>query len=170
MNKEYTVIGRITGLHGVRGEVKFIPYGGIDAFSWKAVFVEEKNGRTRIEIASTRRHKNGFLILFKGYSSIDSSKELVGRDVSVSMHEVPGLPEGEYYHSDLEGLEVITDEAKPLGTITGIIATGANDVIMVEGLDGEILIPIIDETIKEVDLKGNRIIVHLLEGLIPEKK
>ena len=169
MNKEYTVIGRITGLHGVRGEVKFIPYGGIDTFSWKAVFIEKKNGRTRIEIASTRRHKNGFLILFKGYSTIDSSRELVGLEVMVSKTDVPDLPEGEYYHSDLLGLEVITDEAKPLGKITGIISTGANDVITVEGPEGEILIPITDESIKEVDLKGNRITVHLLEGLLPEK-
>lgn len=168
MSKEYTVIGRITGLHGVRGEVKFIPYGEIKAFSWKTVFLEEKGAQRALEIESTRRHKAGFLILFKGYSSRDSSKELVARDVRVPGAEVPRLPEEEYYHSDLVGLRVITDEGKPLGTVTEIIPTGASDVITVEGPDGEILIPVTDETIKEVDLEGNRITVHLLEGLLPE--
>ncbi len=170
MSKEYTEIGRITGLHGVRGEVKFIPYGEIEDFLWKAVFVEKKKGLTQIEIEKTRRHKSGFLILFKGYSTIESSRELVGLEVMVSKTDVPDLPEGEYYHSDLLGLEVITDEAKPLGKITGIISTGANDVITVEGPDGEVLIPVTEETIKEVDIEGNRITVHLLEGLLPDKK
>ncbi|GMR04710.1 MAG: ribosome maturation factor RimM [Thermodesulfobacteriota bacterium] len=171
MNKEEEdiIVGRITGLHGLRGEVKFHPFGDMEVFQWKTLFIEEKGRKKALNVEGARRHKKVFLLILEGYTSRESSGVLVGADVTVPKEEIPKLPEGEYYYSELEGLEVLTDGGKHVGYITEIISTGASDVISVGAEGGaEILIALTAETIKEVDLEGKKIIVGPLEDLLPE--
>lgn len=78
----------------------------------------------------------------------------------------PQLPPGEYYHYQLVGLTVITDHGENLGTIQEVLATGSNDVYVVTSDSGqEVLLPAIEQVIKEIDLASGKMLVHLLDGL-----
>ena len=76
------------------------------------------------------------------------------------------LPPGEYYHYQLVGLTVVTDQGETLGHVQEILATGSNDVYVVKSQSGgEMLLPAITQVVKEIDLASGRILVHLLDGL-----
>jgi 16S rRNA processing protein RimM len=81
------------------------------------------------------------------------------------VNRLRNLPEGEYYWRDIEGLKVITEEGKVLGTIESIFPTGGNDVYVVSGGEREILLPGIAEVIRKIDIDQGVMIVRLLEGL-----
>jgi 16S rRNA processing protein RimM len=73
------------------------------------------------------------------------------------------LPEGQYYAFQLIGLNVVTTKGKLLGQITDIMFTAGNDVYIVEG---EILIPAIEDVVKSIDLKKGRMLIEAIEGLL----
>ena len=79
------------------------------------------------------------------------------------------LPPGQYYQFQLMGLEVWTSDGKRLGQVAEILPTGSNDVYVVQGEDGELLIPAIEDVVKSVGLETGRITVELIEGLLPGK-
>ncbi len=75
------------------------------------------------------------------------------------------MPQGEYFHFQLLGLRVVTDDAEELGEITEIIETGSNDVYVVTGDTGQVLIPAIASVVREIDLAQGTMVVRLMEGL-----
>ena len=80
------------------------------------------------------------------------------------------LPEGQYYHHQIIGLKVLTQQGELLGTIIEILETGANDVFVIRPSNGrEILIPDTDEVILQIDLDKGQMIIHLLPGLLPDE-
>ena len=77
------------------------------------------------------------------------------------------LEEGEYFIADLIGMNVLTEENEELGKLEDIFNTGSNDIYVVKNNEGkQILLPAISEVVKEINLKENKIVVHLLEGLV----
>jgi 16S rRNA processing protein RimM len=101
-----------------------------------------------------------------GYSDRNEAEKLRAQWLRVPEDEALPLEEGEYYLYQVIGCTVITDEGQVLGQITEVIETKANNVFVVEGPDGEVLLPDIDEVIKEVNLENGRLLVHLLPGLL----
>jgi 16S rRNA processing protein RimM len=83
----------------------------------------------------------------------------------VTEAEALPLEEGEYFLFQLEGLAVETVEGEALGTLTRIIETGANNVFVVQGDQGELLLPDIAEVVQEIDFENGRMLVNLLPGL-----
>ena len=75
------------------------------------------------------------------------------------------LAPGLYYHHQLIGLAVYTEEGEHLGELAEVLETGANDVYVVNGPQGELLLPVIADVIRGVDLEDHRLTVHLLDGL-----
>ena len=84
--------------------------------------------------------------------------------------ELRPLGEGEYYHFQILGLEVRTTTGEVLGRVEQIISTGSNDVFVVRGPRGEVLIPAVDDVVKSVDPAAGRIEVEVVEGLLPPKR
>jgi 16S rRNA processing protein RimM len=85
--------------------------------------------------------------------------------VQVPLEEAAPLSEDEYYIYQIMGLEVWTSEGEHLGRVSDVLFTGANEVYVVEGERGEMLVPAIEDVVKEVDLEGGRLIVEPLEGM-----
>lgn len=170
MNKEQLLlVGKVVGVHGIRGEVKILPYGDCDKKPWKELLLSKQGHNTiTCEVADSRPHKGVILASLKGYDNRDAAGELVGFDVFVDKASLPLLPEGEYYHFQLQGMEVITDDGGAIGIITGIFSTGSNDVYVVKGANGEVLIPAVSNVILKIDVKAGKMVVHLLEGLMPK--
>ena len=150
-------IGKIVNTIGLKGEVKVYPY--IDDFTdIKFVYVNN----TRMEIERIRNKKTVVAIKFKEVNSIDEAEQLRNVIIELDDEDAPELEEGKYYIKDLIGFEVITDEGKVLGKLDDIFNTGANDIYQV----GKILLPGIDEVIKEIDTENKKITVHIIKGLL----
>lgn len=118
------------------------------------------------EIENLRPHRRRYLLSLKGCRTRNEAEAFRALEVKLRFDEVEALPEGTYYHWQILGLEVLTEEGRTLGEIQQIIETGANDVYVVRDQEGrEFLLPAIESVIREVDLRAGRVTVHLLPGL-----
>ena len=162
-------IGQIVNTFGIKGMVKVKPFtDDIRRFDeLKTVYVEKNNNQTEYEIEEVKYHKDMVLIKFKGIDKVEQAEMLRNSYLTVSRESVEKLEEGRYYIVDLLGLEVYTDEQILLGTLEDIFNTGSNDIYVVKDKQGkQILLPAIQDVIKQIDIENKKIIVHLLPGLI----
>ena len=116
-------------------------------------------------VTSIRQHGQLYLLLLDGFTDCDAVESLRGTVLYLHIDEQPPLPAGVYYLHQIEGLEVVTDAGETLGRVKEIIKTGANDVYVVQGERGEVLLPAIPQVIREVNLDEGRLVVRLMEGL-----
>lgn len=164
----FLVIGEVLKPHGVRGEVRVIPHTELpERFTWlETVYVGEDDPQpTAVEGA--RFHKGWVLLKLAGYDDRDAAKALRGALLQVPYEEAIPLEEGEYFLYELEGFAVYDETGERLGEVREIIETKANNVFVIDGARGEILLPDIPEVIQEIDFDNGRITVHLLPGLLP---
>ena len=163
-NPEAVIVGQIVATHGLSGSVRVrvlsdVPHR-FDVGQTLSV------GVNRYRIESTQPIRSGQLLLvFQGFHTKIDSRSLVGQYVTVPVTESPPLPEGEYFHYQLMGLRVVTEDNEELGTISDILETGSNDVYVVTGAGSEILIPGLAEVVKGIRLDDKIMVVDLPEGL-----
>ncbi len=164
---DFIVIGQITKPHGVRGEVRVKPHTDEPArFTWlEQVYVGAENPQP-MAVEKARVHQGMVLLKLTAVSNRTAAESLRGEWLLVPEAEALPLEEGEYFLFQLEGLTVVTTDDETLGTLTSIIETGANNVFVVQGEQGELLLPDIDEVVQEIDFENGRVIVTLLPGLI----
>jgi 16S rRNA processing protein RimM len=148
------VLGRISGVFGIKGWFKVHsftdPREAIlnyrnwlldDGGTWHGAKLEEGN-----------KHGRTIVARIAGVTDREQATRYVGNAIAVPRNEMPQLADGEYYWADLEGLQVIDKNGRVLGKVAYLLATGANDVLVVQG-EREILVPWLqDEVIKNVDL------------------
>ena len=150
------IFGRITGLFGVKGWVRLFSHTQpreaiLDYDRWLIGRDEEWR---EFRLAEGRRHGKAVIARLEGFLDCDQASGLIGADVAVERDQLPAAEKGEYYWADLVGLEVVTTDGRALGQVHHLLATGANDVLVVRGED-ECLVPFIrDRVIREVDLDG----------------
>jgi 16S rRNA processing protein RimM len=163
----FVELGRVAKTHGLNGEVSVkltgdLPFDRLEGVSvW---FTPPPHTLRTSRIVSVRPGPKGPLFSFEGVSDISTADTLRGCNVLVRAQDVPEYDE-EY---DPVGLDVIDDERGPIGTVTDVIVTGANDVWIVEGRFGEVLIPVIESVVHEIDEEAMTVRVTLLPGLIEE--
>lgn len=107
-------------------------------------------------------------VLLSNCNSRDEAESLQGLELYVDRLEATSHLDGRYFQFQIEGLEVHTEGGDHLGTVSGIIETGANDVYIIRGVGGEILVPAINGVIRTVNLNAGLMVVTLPAGLIPE--
>ena len=164
---EYLAVGYLRRPHGVRGEMLMDVHTDFPERLKIGEKVYVGPGYQPMVIASQRSHKAGMLVRMQGVNTPEEAGRFRNRWVYVLAADRPPLPAGEYYHHQLIGLTVHTDQDQVLGTLTGIIETGANDVYIVRDSAGsEVLLPAIPTVILNVDLSAGRMRVHLLDGLL----
>lgn len=161
-------VGVITQTHGIRGEVKVFPTTD-DAQRFKKlkkVILDNGKERRELEITSVKFFKNLVILKFKGIDDINDVEKYKKAPLFVTREDAVPLEENEYFIADLIGLKVISDEGEILGTLDDVLQTGANDVYVVKNDKGEeILVPAIKDCVKNVDIEGGEVTLHLLPGL-----
>lgn len=165
--QERLEIGQIVNTFGIKGEVKITPFtNDITRFDdLEKVYVKTRKESKQYKIETIRYHKNMVLIKFEGINNPEDANLLRNAFLEIDREDAIPLEEGTYFIVDLIGLEVYTDEGELLGKVEDIYNTGAKDIYVVKNeLGKQILLPGIDEVIKEVKL-NDRIIVHLIPGL-----
>ena len=152
--KQPVILGRIVGLFGVRGWVKVYSYtepreAVLDYKEW---LLNRNGGWQRAVLAEGKRHGKAVIARLEGVEDREAAAELTGSDIGVDRDALPDPGEGHYYWADLEGLVVVHKDGTELGKVASLMATGANDVLVVDG-PGERLIPFVPgEVILDVDL------------------
>jgi 16S rRNA processing protein RimM len=167
--REYFEVGIISGMHGLKGEVKIYTTSQDPARfeDLDTVLLDLGNEKLPLEIERVRYSGIQPLLKFKGYDRIEDVEKWKGRSLCVSRENALPLEENEYYVGDLIGCRVLLEDGKDFGTLTDVRQTGANDVYTVRMASGkEVLIPAIDSCIREVSPEKGEIRIHLLEGLL----
>jgi 16S rRNA processing protein RimM len=164
------LIGEIVASFGVRGQVKMRSYTDyVEHFRRKIRTIYLGPNRQAYTITAMFEHKPGLLILtLDGVTTREAADGLRGSDVTIPEQQAAPLAEGEYFLHQLYGLTVITDEGEELGTVREVLTTGANDVLVVPRHGKpDALIPMIHDVVRTLDFTNSRIVVHLIEGLLP---
>ena len=161
-------VGVISSTHGVRGEVKVYPTtDDVNRFKkLKTVILDTGREQMTLSIESVKFFKNMVILKFKEFNNINDIEKYKGKDLLIRRDQAVKLAPNENFITDLIGLKVVTDEGKEFGTLTDVLQTGANDVYVVKNDKGEeILVPAIKDCVKNVDIEGGEILLHLLPGL-----
>jgi len=174
MSGKWYTVGKIVNTHGIRGDVKVLPQTDFAdqrfASGSKLLMVNEESGESReVKIVSSREQKNVYLIKLDGFNNINDVEKFKGWLLKISETEQGELEEGQYYYHQIIGCAVVTEDGEELGTISEILSPGANDVWVVErpkSKGKQLLLPVIDEVVIEVNITDKRITVRLMEGLI----
>jgi 16S rRNA processing protein RimM len=155
----FVTLGRVSGPYGVRGWVRVYsetePPENILGYSpW---YLQRADRWQSYQIEQGRPHGKGVVVKLAGCDDRDAAAVLSGLEIAVKRSQLADdLAPGEYYWADLEGLEVETLDGVPLGRVDHLLATGANDVLVVRG-ERERLIPYLPErVVVEVDLGAGR--------------
>jgi len=163
----FLVVGKIRKPHGVRGEVSMEVLTDFPERLVPGVVVYIGEDFSPEKIAAVRWHKDLLLVRFTNFQDRESVAVFRNKFVYVHSDDRPQLAEGEYYHHELIGLKVVTDEGEQLGILIKILMTGANDVYVIQDEKGkELLLPAIASVIMNIDVNRGEMIVRLLPGLI----
>jgi 16S rRNA processing protein RimM len=161
---ETLAVGRIVRPHGVRGGLLFEAYSELVSVLAPDAHVFVGESKQPATILGVRKHGKRYLLELKGCTSLEAAEALRSAEVRVAAEQAPALPAGTYFHWQILGLTVITDQGEVLGQVAEILATGANDVYLVRG-ERDILLPATQEVVLQVDPAAGQMIVHLLPGL-----
>ncbi|MFB4158678.1 ribosome maturation factor RimM [Geomicrobium sp. JSM 1781026] len=174
-NTEYFKVGTIVNTHGVRGEVRVIPSTDFKEERFQvgntlSLLGKNKN-RSSVKITGSRTHKQFQLLTLEGIDSKESADTLRDAELQVHESEREHLPEGDFYYSEIVGLNVVTTDGQTLGVVKEILSPGANDVWVVkrhEPMKKDVLLPYIDDVIIDVNRSERVVTVRLMEGLLDE--
>lgn len=146
-------MGWISAPFGVKGWVKVEPNTAAtgNLLAYKTWWVGREGDWREVAVAEAKVQGRVLVARLEGHDDRDAAAALRGTSVAVPRAALPRTQSGEYYWADLIGLAVVNGSAQGLGRITGILQTGANDVLVVAG-ERERLIPFIAEVIRDVDL------------------
>ena len=162
-------VGVISSTHGVRGEVKVYPTtDDVNRFKkLKTVILDTGREQMTLSIERVKFFKNMVILKFKEFNNINDIEKYKGKDLLIRRDQAVKLAQNENFITDLIGLKVVTDEGKEFGTLTDVLQTGANDVYVIESLEGkEYLFPAIPQCILDVNLESQTVTVHILDGLL----
>ena len=156
--------GKIVNTHGVKGELKVVPWADApEVFrNFKTVTIDN----TPYTVRSVRFQGQNVLLKLDGINDMTAAEGLKNKVVFAPRKDFD-LPDGTYFIADLIGLTVVEDETdKELGTITEVFSTGANDVYEVTAKNGtKHYIPAIKDCVCSTDLATNTMRIHVMEGL-----
>lgn len=162
-------VGVITQTHGVRGEVKVFPTtDDVQRFKkLKQVILDTGKEQLPLEIQNVKFFKQFVIVKFKGIDDINDIEKYKRCPLLVTREHAVKLEEDEYFIADMIGMEIVTENDETFGTLKDVIATGANDVYVIDSVaHGEVLIPAIKECILNVNVEEQKMTVHLMSGLI----
>ena len=160
----YVAVGRVIGAWGVRGELKIEPLAPESALD---------TGHT-VSIAGRhytieRSDRSGRFVRLKirGVDAREEAQLLRGAYLQAPEDDLKPLPEGEYYRFQLVGLVAHSVDGRELGQVVEVLSTPENDVYVVKGPDGEVLIPAVDDVVQDIDLTKGTISIEIIPGLLP---
>ncbi len=161
-------VGKIVNTHGLRGEVKVVPWTDYpEVFEdIGTVYIKKKSDFERLDIAGIKYQKNNLIIRFAQLKDINEAEKYKNRVLYAERASLGELPEGVYYIADLIGLDVVKEDGEKVGVISDVFNTGSNDIYEVKR-EGQknLLLPVIDDVVLNIDVENKKVTVRMMEGL-----
>lgn len=167
--EEYLEIGQIVNTNGLKGFLKIKPFtDDITRFEdLETIYIQKNKELVKFKIQEVKYSKNMVLLKLAGIDDINEAEKYKNFYIKINRKDAVELEDNSYFIVDIIGCEVFTDENKLLGKVIDVFQTGSNDVYTVKTEDNkEILLPAIQEVVKEIDIENKKIVVHLMDGLI----
>jgi 16S rRNA processing protein RimM len=166
---EYLVVGYLRRPHGLHGEMVMEVHTDFPERIKPATEVYIGDSHQKQVIAGARFHNEGLLIKFRDLETPEHAGRYRNQPVYVTAADRPVLPDGQYYHHELIGFNVVDEKKESIGTLVEIMQTGANDVYVVRRADGrEVLLPVIASVVIAVETGHRQIRVRPIPGLLDE--
>lgn len=169
----YLAVGKIVGVHGLRGEVKVELHTDFPERFETGAILNLGDDLIPMYILMARPHKGHMLVQFEGVNSRSDAEQLRNHWLFVDEENAMELDDDIFWVHDIIGLKVQTDEGRFLGTIKDVLFTGANEVYVVQtdskvNRGKDLLLPAIADVVQQVDLDESVLIVQLQPGLLDE--
>jgi 16S rRNA processing protein RimM len=162
-------VGRISGTHGLKGALRFRPDNPDSDIlaEVKRIFLERDGESREFRLTAiaplnptTRR------ITLAGIADINAAESLKGAVVMLATEDLPAAKPGEFYYYEAIGCEVFLTDGSRLGAIEEIFSNGAHDVWVVRDAEREVLVPVIEDVVKAMDLPARRVTIEPVPGLL----
>ncbi len=163
----YVAVGRVGRPHGVRGEVRIDPMGGLPEGlrGYTRFFLGRGDQIRPVEIQRHRNHGRFVVAKLKEYDTPELAQTLAGLILYVDRAEMPALEEGEYYYADLLDSRLVDQEGRELGRVVDVFGSGAHDVLVIESDGRDWILPLVSEWVLSVDVEARKIVARVPEGL-----
>jgi 16S rRNA processing protein RimM len=163
-------VGRIAGAHGLHGALRMRPDNPeSDTLEHvRRVFVEREGVAAREYrlLGAQRLNRTTIRVVLEGLDGPDAADALGGSTVAVALEDLPAKAPGEFYYYEAIGCAVTTTDGRRLGLIEEVFATGANDVWVVRDGAAEVLVPVIENVVKSIDLGARQMVIEAVPGLL----
>jgi 16S rRNA processing protein RimM len=166
MSEDKIVVGKLGASYGIRGWLKVFSYtdNAESIFDYSPWYLSHKGEWVEYKVESWKRHNKGLVVKLEGLDVREDAQLLTNFEISIDPAVLPELPSDEFYWRDLIGMHVVTDKGYDLGTVSDMLETGSNDVLVVKANlkdafgQKERLIPFLEEqVIKHIDREAQRI-------------
>lgn len=166
----YICIGAITQPHGIYGEVRvhlFNPDSNT-LFEVEELWLRMPGRKTLepCQIVEARDHTKGVLLKLEGCDTRNQAETKRKAELYVAQANLPQLEEGEFYFYQLEGMPVFSTQGEALGEISRVMPGAAQDLLVLSYKGREVMIPIVDEFVHQIDIENKRIEIHVIPGLL----
>jgi len=162
----HLVIGRVVAPRGIRGELKVVVETDDPERFHLLREVYLGDGLVRFQVRRVRLRGGQAWLQLAGIDTRTAAEQWRDTYLYVPLEQALPLAEGEYYYYQIEGLTAITEEGQVLGRVAEVLPTGANDVYVVRGEEGEVLLPALKDVIVRIDLEAGTMVVRAPDGLL----
>ena len=170
LEDDFLSVGKIVGVHGIKGNLKLYPYvESLSLFkSGHEILLRNPDGKKESHVIKGGKfYKNIFRLALKGIDNRNDAEKLIGTEVFIEKTRLPDLEEDEHYWFEIIGLDAFLEDGTCLGRVESILQTGSNDVYVIKNSESgiETLVPAIQSVVAEIDLEKKRMTVILPDGL-----
>ena len=164
-------VGVITSTHGLKGEMKVFPTTDdpLRFKELKTVLLGTEKDYIPVTVERVKFFKQFVILKLKDFDRIEDVENFRRKSLFVTREQAVPLEDNEYFIADLIGMEVFLEDGSAFGKIRDVLQTGANDVYVIDSYEhGEVLLPAIHQCVIAVNVEEEKMVIHLLDGLIGE--
>lgn len=167
---DLVAVGKVVGVFGNKGSLRVASLTDFPSrvLELGSVYLVGKQVK-KYRVLAARKHRRGYNLTLSDVDSSEKAKSLIGCYVSVLEEELEPLPKGTYYEFQIVGLVACRENGETIGEVTDILELPGNDVLVIDGHGKEILVPLVDNFIKEINIEKKRIIITPIKGLIDQE-
>ena len=155
--KKLISVGKIVSVYGVKGWVKILSFTEpreniLDYLPWQLII---KNQPQLVKVTDQKVYPDKIIVQLDNCNDRDVARRYVGLDIEIYREQLPPPSAGEYYWTDLEGMTVINQQNEVLGIVDHLMATGANDVLIIQGEKRHLIPFLMKNVILDIDFTSN---------------